>query len=147
MGEVSLRSEKGIVLGNVISSGGIEVDKAKINLIAYLPSHIYVNDVRSFLVHAGFYHRFIKDFSKIAKPLSSLLAKDVPFHFAEECLEAFNKLKRALMTTFILHPLVWGEAFELMCDSSNYAVGMILGQCIGKKPYVIYYARHTLSDA
>ena len=63
-----------------------------------------MKEVRSFLGHAGFYRRFIRDFSKIAKPLSNLLAKDVPFRFSDECLEAFFKLKDALTSASILHP-------------------------------------------
>ena len=64
---------RGIVLGHVISSRGIEVDKEKIELISKLPSPTNVKTVRQFLDHAGFYKRFIKDISKIAKPLYKLL--------------------------------------------------------------------------
>jgi len=90
---------KGIVLGHIISKDGIEVDKAKTDLIVNLPPPTCVKG-RSFLGYAGFYCRFIKDFSKIAEPLSSLLGKDVPFHSSDECLEAFSNLKEAL--TFAL---------------------------------------------
>jgi len=62
-----------IVLGHIVSSKGIEVDKSKIELIANLPTPKSIKDVRSFLGHAGFYRRFIKDFSVITKPLSNLL--------------------------------------------------------------------------
>jgi len=86
-----------------------------------------VTELRSFLGHAGFYHRFIKDFNKIAKPLSNLLAKDVPFHFSEECHQAFSKLKKALTSAPILHPPIWGESFELMCDAYDYAIRVVLG--------------------
>ena len=84
--------QEGIVLGHKISVRGIEVDKAKIDVIEKLPPPINVKGVRSFLGHAGFYRRFIKDFSKIAKPLSNLMNKDVVFAFNEDCLEAFNVL-------------------------------------------------------
>jgi len=77
-----------IVLGHEISRKGIEVDKTKIKVIAKLPTPKCVKDIRSFLGHASFYRRFIKDFSKIARPLTSLLAKDVPFIFDDECLNA-----------------------------------------------------------
>jgi len=66
----------GIVLGHIVSSKGIEVDKSKIELIANLPTPKSIKDVRSFLGHAGFYRRFIEDFSIISKPLSNLLKKD-----------------------------------------------------------------------
>ena len=65
--------EQGIILGHIVSSKGIEVDKSKIDLIRSLPLPTSVKEVRSFLGHAGFYKRFIKDFSKIARPLCQLL--------------------------------------------------------------------------
>ena len=67
----------------------MEVDKAKIEAIEHLPSLVNVKGIRSFLGHAGFYRRFIKDFSFIARPLTRLLAKDVPFEFNDACLQAF----------------------------------------------------------
>ena len=76
---------QGIVLSNIMSSGGIEVDKAKNKLISKLPYPINVKTVRQFLGHAGFYRRFIKDFSKIAKPLYKLLEKDAKFAWDDEC--------------------------------------------------------------
>ncbi|KAM6548240.1 hypothetical protein CsatB_019916 [Cannabis sativa] len=84
---------EGIVLGHKISKAGIEVDKAKVSTIENLPPPVSVKGVRSFLGHAGFYRRFIKDFSKISKPLSSLLVNGVPFEFGEDCLKAFKILK------------------------------------------------------
>ena len=85
---------KGIVLGHIISSQGMEVDKAKIDLIAKLPTPTTVKDVRSFLGHAGFYRRFIKDFSSIAKPLCNLLEKNSAFDFDDVCMQAFNAIDR-----------------------------------------------------
>ena len=76
---------RGIVLGHVISNKGIEMDKAKVELIAKLPSPASVKAVRQFLGHAGFYKRFIKDFSKISKPLYELLEKDAKFVLNESC--------------------------------------------------------------
>ena len=136
--------EQGIVLGHVVSSKGIEVDKAKIDVIASLPYPTCVREVRSFLGHAGFYRRFIKDFSKTASPLCTLLQKDVDFDFNEQCKGAFNELKQALITTPIIQPPNWELPFELMCDASNYAIGAVLGQKIGSKSHVIYYASRTL---
>ena len=77
---------EGIVLGHIVSKRGIEVDKAKVGLISKLPHPSSVKQIRSFLGHAGFYRRFIKDFSKISKPLCDLLAKDAPFEFNEACV-------------------------------------------------------------
>ncbi|KAM2355525.1 hypothetical protein ACFX1X_010118 [Malus domestica] len=82
--------KQGIMLGDLISSKGIEVDKAKIDFIAKLPPLTSVKGVRSFLGHARFYRRFIKDFSKISHPLCNLLAKDTPFEFNTDCLHAFT---------------------------------------------------------
>jgi len=83
--------QHGIVLGHEISKKKIEVDKAKIEVIAKLHTPKCVKCIRSFLGHAEFYRRFIKNFSKIARPLINLLAKDVPFIFDDECLNAWEK--------------------------------------------------------
>ena len=85
--------QEGIVLGHRISARGIEVDKAKIEAIEKLPPPPPVKGIRSFLGHAGFYRWFIKDFSQIARPLSSLLVQGTPFHFDEQCVQAFSILK------------------------------------------------------
>jgi hypothetical protein len=90
--------KQGIVLGHVISERGIEVDKAKVETVEQLPPLTDVKSLRSFLGHAGFYRRFIKDFSKITKPLMHLLQKDVAFDFDEKCLAAFRTLKSALVS-------------------------------------------------
>ncbi|XP_062006666.1 uncharacterized protein LOC133723817 [Rosa rugosa] len=139
--------QQGIVLGHIISAKGIEVDKAKIDLVRSLPPPTSVKEVRSFLGHAGFYRRFIKDHSKITRPLCRLLQKDVPFVFDKECMEAFEKLKKMLTEAPIIMPPDWNLPFELMCDASDYAVGAVLGQRVEKIPHVIYYASRTLNDA
>ena len=118
---------EGIVLGHKISRDGIEVDRAKIETISKLPPPSSVKSVRSFLGHAGFYRRFIKDFSKITRPMTRLLEKDVPFVFDEDCLKAFDFLKQKLVTAPILVAPDWSLPFELMCDASDYAVGAVLG--------------------
>ena len=94
--------KEGIVLGHKVSSAGIEVDRAKIAAIEKLPPPCNEKGVRSFLGHAGFYRRFIKDFSKISKPLCKLLEKDVKFDFTSDCLQAFETLKKALVSAPIL---------------------------------------------
>nr|GFB30788.1 reverse transcriptase domain-containing protein [Tanacetum cinerariifolium] len=81
--------KEGIVLGHKISKNGIEVDKAKVDVIAKLPHPTTVKGVRSFLGHAGFYRRFIQDFSKISQPMAHLLEKNTPFIFSEDCIKAF----------------------------------------------------------
>ena len=80
---------EGIILRHLVFERGIEVDKAKIEVIEQLPPPVNIKGIRSFLGHAGFYRCFIKDFSQIARPLTNLLAKDAPFEFTNECLRAF----------------------------------------------------------
>ena len=135
---------EGIVLGHLVSEQGIEVDRAKIKVIEQLPPPVNIRGIHSFLGHAGFYHRFIKDFSYIARPLTNLLAKDVPFEFDDACLKSFNILKKALISAPIIQPPDWSLPFEIMCDASDYAVGAVLGQTKDKKHHAIAYASKTL---
>ena len=137
---------EGIVLGHKVSSKGIEVDQAKIDVIDKLPPPTTVRGIRSFLGHAGFYRRFIKDFSKIARPLSNLLAKDVSFVFSDECLNAFNCLKEKLTHAPIVAAPNWEQPFEVMCDASDEAIGAVLGQRKEKQFRTIYYASRTLTE-
>ncbi|XP_060963705.1 uncharacterized protein LOC133033117 [Cannabis sativa] len=138
---------EGIVLRHKISKAGIEVDKAKVSTIENLPPPVSVKGVRSFLGHAGFYRRFIKDFSKISKSLSSLLVNGVPFEFGEDCLKAFKVLKERLISAPIVTSSNWELPFELMRDASDYAIGAVLGQRVDSVFHTIYYASRTLNDA
>ena len=106
--------KEGIILGHRISARGIEVDKAKIETIEKLPPPYSVKGIRSFLGHAGFYRRFIKDFSKIAKPLLNLLVQGVLFEFDDQCLQAFSFLKEKLVSVPIVVAPDWDLPFELM---------------------------------
>ncbi|GJT51348.1 reverse transcriptase domain-containing protein [Tanacetum coccineum] len=135
------------VFGQKISGKGIEVDKAKIDVIAKLPYPINVKGVRCFLGHAGFYRRFIKDFSMISKPMTQLLMKEAKFDFSEDCKKAFNKLKENLATAPIIISLDWSVPFELIYDASDFELGAVLGQRIDEKFKPIYYASKTLNDA
>ncbi|GJT51399.1 reverse transcriptase domain-containing protein [Tanacetum coccineum] len=126
---------------------GIEVDRAKIDVIAKFPYLTNVKGVRSFLGHAGFYRRFIKDFSIISKPMTKLLMKDAKFDFSDDCKKAFNILKEKLTTAPIIIFPDWNVPFELMCDASDFAVGAVLGQRIDGKFKPIYYANKTLNNA
>ena len=139
--------KEGIVLGHKISHKGIEVDHAKIDVISKLPPPSNVKGIRSFLGHAGFYRRFIKDFSKITRPLTQLLLKDAKYEFNDDCLVAFETLKEKLTTAPIVNAPNWDHPYELMCDASDYAVGAVLGQRIDKKFQPIYYASRTLNLA
>ena len=106
--------EEGIVLGHKILNAGIKVDRAKTKIIEKLPPPTTVKGVRGFLGHVDFYRRFIKKFSLIAKPLTQLLVKDSPFIFNDDCLNAFNRLKEALVSTPIISPPDWALPFEIM---------------------------------
>ena len=102
---------EGIVLRHLVSKRGIEVDRAKIEVIEQLPPPVNIKGIRSFLGHAGFYRCFIKDFSHIARPLTNLLAKGVPFEFDDACLKSFNILKKALIFAPIIQPPDWSLPF------------------------------------
>nr|GEX31919.1 reverse transcriptase domain-containing protein [Tanacetum cinerariifolium] len=105
--------KEGIFLGHKISKSEIEVDKAQVNVIAKLPHPTTVKGVQSFLGHAGFYRRFIKDFSKISRPITHLLEKNTPFIFSDECIQAFETLKKKLTEAPILIAPDWDLPFEL----------------------------------
>ncbi|GJU69908.1 reverse transcriptase domain-containing protein [Tanacetum coccineum] len=139
--------KEGIVLGHKISKLGIEVDRAKVEVIAKLPHPTTVKGVCSFLGHAGFYRHFIQDFSKIARPMTHLLEKETPFFFSKECIESFNTLKRKLTEAPILIAPDWDLPFELMCDASDFAIGAVLGQRKNKHFQPIHYASKTMTEA
>ena len=138
---------QGIVLGHIISKQGIEVDKAKVELIVKLPSLTTVKGVRRFLGHAGFYRRFIKDFFKLARPLCELLVNDAKFVWDDRCQRSFEDLKLLLTTAPIVRAPNWQLPFEVMCDASDFAIGAVLGKREDGKPYVIYYVSKTLNEA
>jgi len=100
-----------------------------------------------FLGHAGFYRRFIKDFSKIARPCTQLLCKEQKSEFDDTCLQAFNIVKESLVSALIVQPPEWELPFEVICDASDYVVGAVLGQRKDKKLHAIYYASRTLDGA
>nr|GEU50268.1 reverse transcriptase domain-containing protein [Tanacetum cinerariifolium] len=139
--------KEGIVLGHKISKQGIEVDKAKVDVISKLPHPTIVKGIRSFLGHAGFYRRFIKDFSKIARPMTRILEKNTLFIFYQECVDAFQTLKRKLTEALILIALTWDIPFELMCDASDFAIGAVLGQRQDKHFRPKHYASKTMTEA
>ncbi|GJT77881.1 reverse transcriptase domain-containing protein [Tanacetum coccineum] len=110
---------EGIVLGHKVSSAGLEV-----HVITKLPPPTNVKAIRSFLGHAGFYCRFIQDFSKISRPMTKLLKKDAVFDFNEECIEAFELLKE-----------------------NDFAVEAVLGKREGKRFHPIHFASNTINNA
>ena len=130
---------EGIVLWHKISTAGLEVDKAKVSIIKTLFPPITVKGIRSFIGHVGFYKRFIRDFLKISRPLCRLLKKYAKFDFDESCESAFEGIKFRLVTTPIMVILDWNKEFEIMCDTSDYAMGAVFK--------AIYYVSKTFNEA
>ena len=139
--------KEGIVLGHMISAAGLEVDKAKVSIIKNLMPPTTVKGIRIFLGHAGFYRRFIRDFSKVTRPLCRLLEKDTKFKFDESCQRSFEEIKSRLVGAPIMEKPDWNKEFEIMCDASDYAMGAVLGQRTDKVFRAIYYANKTFNQA
>nr|GEY24771.1 hypothetical protein [Tanacetum cinerariifolium] len=142
-----LGDEDKSALIKVLKSHKIEVDKAKFDVIAKLPHPIMVKGIRSFLGHAGFYRRFIKDFSKISQLVTYLLEKNTPFIFSKDCIKAFQTLKKKLTKAPILIDPNWDLPFELMCDASDFTIGAVLGKRHEKHFKPIHYSSKMMNDA
>ena len=138
---------EGIVLGRKIFAARLEVDQAKVVVIKTFKPPTTVKGIRSFVGHASFYKRFIKDFLKISRPLCRLLEKDAKFDFDESCRSAFDEIKSRLVTAPIMLTPDWNNDFEIMCDASDYAMGTVLGQRTKKIFKAIYYASKTFNEA
>nr|GEW36318.1 reverse transcriptase domain-containing protein [Tanacetum cinerariifolium] len=107
---------------------------------------VFINSFQTCLSHLDkMLKRFIKDFSKIARPMTRLLEKDTLFLFSKKCVEAFQTLKRKLSEAPILISPDWDMPFELMCDASHFAIGAILGQRQEKHCRLIHYASKTMT--
>ena len=138
---------EGIVLGHMISAVGLEVDQAKVSIIKNLMPPTTIKGIRSFLGHAGFYRRFIRDFSKIARPLCRFLEKDAKFKFDESCYRSFEEIISKLIAAPIMEKPDRNKEFEIMCDASDYAMGAVLGHRTDKMFKAIYYASKTFNEA
>ena len=135
-------------LGHVISEKGIATDPSKIAAVKQWPVPSNVTELRSFIGLCSYYRRYIKDFSKIAKCLHSLTEKGKSFIWTKQCQEAFEKLKRCLISAPILAHPDFTKSFILDTDASNEAIGAILSQVDDQgKEHVIAYASRTLSKA
>ncbi|CAG9119218.1 unnamed protein product [Plutella xylostella] len=132
-------------LGHVITDKGVSPNPEKVKAVSEFPVPKNPKDVKSFLGLAGYYRRFIENFSKITKPLTSLLKKDACFHWSQEQQEAFNLLKDKLTSAPLLQYPNFEIPFVLTTDASNYAVSAILSQGDIGKDKPIAYASRTLN--
>jgi hypothetical protein len=129
-------------LGHTISSKGISVDPTKVQEVMNWKPPTSVHQIRSFLGLAGYYHRFIPDFSKIAKPMTELLKKEVKFHWVDKCEEAFHTLRKLLTTALVLAQPDCSKPFDVYCDASGTGLGCVLMQ----NNRVIAYASRALRN-
>ena len=137
---------EGIVLGHRISAAELEVDQAKVSIIKTLLPPTTVKGIRSFFGHVVFIEDLL-DFSKIARPLCRLLEKDAKFNFDESCQYSFEEIKSRLVEAPIIAKPDWNKEFEIMCDASDYAMGVVLGQKAEKMFRTIYYSNKTFNKA
>ena len=128
LGKCTFCTDRVSFLGYVVTPQGIEVDKAKVEAIESWPQPQTVTQVRSFLGLAGFYRRFVRDFSTIAAPLNELTRKDVPFTWGTAQEEAFTVLKDKLTHAPLLQLPDFNKTFELECDASGIGLGGVLLQ-------------------
>jgi hypothetical protein len=132
--------EKIQILGHVLSAKGIAVDPSKVKDILEWNSPTIVDQVRSFLGLAGYYRRFILDFSKIVKPIMGLLKNDTKFDWSSKCNEAFEQLKVLLTTSPVLAQPDIEKPFDVYYDASGSGLGCVLMQ----EGRVIVYASRQL---
>lgn len=134
-------------LGHVITDKGVKPDPQKIKCVLKFPIPTNAKEVKSFLGLSGYYRRFIQNYGYLAKPLTTLLKKDVTFIWSDLCQEAFENLKSKLTQAPLLQYPDFNQKFNLICDASNYAIGCILSQGpLGNYPPIAYASR-TLNKA
>jgi hypothetical protein len=142
-------------LGHTISKDGISVDPRNVQEVMDWKPPKSVHQIRSFLGLAGYYCRFIPDFSRIAKPMTELLKKGVKFVWSEACEKAFHSLRQHLTSAPVLVQLDNSKPFEVFCDASGTGLGCVLmqeGRVIAYasralRPHEIIYPTHDLELA
>ncbi|WVZ63546.1 LOW QUALITY PROTEIN: hypothetical protein U9M48_013170 [Paspalum notatum var. saurae] len=115
-------------LGYILSEKGVAVDPSKVECVLNWKQPKTVTEIRSFLALTGYYRRFIKDFSKTAKPMTSLTKKNARYSWSPNCEEAFQSLKKSLTTMLVLAQPDVTKPFEVYCDASGYGLGCVLMQ-------------------
>ena len=113
-------------LGHIISEAGISVDPSKIQDVLNWKTPESVSEIRSFLGLAGYYRRFVPDFSKIARPMTELLKKGVKFVWDDKCEQAFQTLRKLLTSAPVLSQPDITQHFDVYCDASGMGLGYIL---------------------
>lgn len=134
-------------LVHLLTQEGAKPDRAKTEAICTYPVPRNVKDIRAFLGLVGFYRRFIKNFSKIAKPITKLLQKEEPFLWNQDTTTAFEELRTALFKSPVLAFPDFSQPFIIATDASNFALGAVLSQLIDGKEHPIAYASRTLNKA
>lgn len=134
-------------LGHLITENGVKPDPNKISAIENFPIPKNCKDIKGFLGLAGYYRRFIPNFSSLSQPLTKLLKKDVPFHWTSLQQHAFEILKKKLCESPILIYPDFNQPFNLTTDASNHAIGGILSQGPIGQDLPIAYASRTLNKA
>ncbi len=135
-------------LGHIVSHDGIATDPEKTKIVQEYPVPTKVSELRSFLGFVGYYRKYIKDYCKIAEPLTNLTRKDVPYVWSNQCAEAFETLKQKLMEPPILaYPRFDGSEFILQTDASNKGLGFILAQIQDGHEKVICYGGRALHQS
>jgi hypothetical protein len=134
-------------LGHICTPFGIRPDPKKVKAIEQYPVPKTVRDVRAFIGLAGYYRRHVRNFAEIARPLTSLTKKDVPFEWTTEHQQAFDKLKEILSTEPLLMYPDFFQPFIVACDASTRAVGAVLSQLRNGEERPIAYCSRRLNSA
>ncbi|TYJ96975.1 DNA/RNA polymerases superfamily protein [Cucumis melo var. makuwa] len=134
--------EQVVFLGHVVSAKGVSVDPQKVEAVVNWERPTSATEVRSFLGLAGYYRRFIEDFSQLALPLTALTRKNAKFEWSDKCEQSFQELKKRLVTAPILALSVTGKDYVIYCDASRIGLGCVLMQ----DENVIAYASRQLKE-
>jgi hypothetical protein len=129
-------------LGHVVSGNGIEVDPSKIEAVVKWERPTNVHEIRSFLGFTGYYRRFVKGFSTLSGPLTTLTKKNVRYVWSDECEASFQELKKRLVTTPVLTLPLSKKGFVVYSDASQNGLGCVLMQ----QDKVIAYASRQLKN-